>query len=289
LRLLVYTKPIPSLRMYRSIANIWLILSLTGCILMLQGHSQPLAAQELRKVENVAFGRGEKLTYRVVYNSRFTGNVYAGDASLEIQPTTIMIGGRPAMHIVGLGSTRGVFNLFFRVDNRYETYIDERAIAPLMFIRRIHEGSYRKHQTVSFNQRTNIATSNTATVEVVPYVQDIISAFFYARTLDISNAKPGDTFPVDFFLDDSVYVTHIEYDGREQITTRQGTFNTLRFRPMVLTGSVFSQPYPMTMWISDDRNKIPVLIESGLKVGSIRMELSDYAGLRNPLYSRLRD
>lgn len=262
---------------------------LSGCVLMIQAHSRPLAAQQLRTVENTAYGRGEKLSYRVVYNSRFTGNVYAGDASLEIQPANMMIGGRPSMHIVGLGSTRGLFNLFFHVDNRYETYIDEQTIAPLMFIRRIKEGSYRKHQTVSFDQRNNIATSNTATVEVVPYVQDIISAFFYARTLDISKAKPGDTFPVDFFLDDSVYVTQIEYDGREQITTREGTFNTLRFKPMVLTGKVFSQPYPMTLWISDDKNRIPVLIESGLKVGSIRMELSEYEGLRNPLYSRIRD
>ncbi len=239
--------------------------------------------KELRTINNTAFQRGEKITFRVSYNSRLLGSVRAGEASLEIRPHNHIIGGRNTMHVVGIGETRGLFNLFFRVENRYETFIDEQAIAPLLFIRRINEGGYRKSQDVMFNHFNNIAESNTATVPVVPYVQDIISAFYFARTMDMSDVKVGDEFEVDFFLDDSVYVTKIVFDGREQVTTRLGTFNTLRFKPMVLEGTVFSQPYPMTMWISDDKNKIPVLLESGLVVGSIRMELSEYKGLRNPL------
>ncbi len=239
--------------------------------------------KELRTINNTAFQRGEKITFRVSYNSRLLGSVRAGEASLEIRPHNHKIGGRNTMHVVGIGETRGLFNLFFRVENRYETFIDEQAIAPLLFIRRINEGGYRKSQDVMFNHFNNIAESNTATVPVVPYVQDIISAFYFARTMDMSDVKVGDEFEVDFFLDDSVYVTKIVFDGREQVTTRLGTFNTLRFKPMVLEGTVFSQPYPMTMWISDDKNKIPVLLESGLVVGSIRMELSEYKGLRNPL------
>ena len=239
--------------------------------------------KELRTINNTAFQRGEKISFRVSYNSRLLGSVRAGEASLEIGPNNQIIGGRNTMHVVGIGETRGLFNLFFRVENRYETYIDEKAIAPLLFIRRINEGGYRKSQDVMFNHYNNIAESNTATVPVVPYVQDIISAFYYARTMDMSDVKKGDEFEVDFFLDDTVYVSKIVFEGREKITTRLGTFNTLRFKPMVLEGTVFDQPYPMTMWISDDKNKIPVLLESGLVVGSIRMELSEYQGLRHPL------
>ena len=240
---------------------------------------------QLRKIENNSFHRGEFMVFRAYYNSRLTGNVTAGEATLEVRPTNMIIGGRSTMHVVSEARTRGLFNLFFRVTNRYESYLDEQAIAPLMFIRRINEGGYIKNQDVMFNHYDNIATSNTATVPIAPYVQDIISAFYFARTYDYSDAQVGDAFNVDFFLDDTVYVTRIVFDGREQIKTRVGTVNTLRFKPMVLEGTVFNQPYPMTLWITDDKNKIPVMIESGLVVGRVRLELTEYKGLRNPFSS----
>lgn len=256
--------------------------------LLFTGLQFSAVAQEFRKLENNAFQRGEKLNYRVFYDSYVTGNVNAGTASLEILPNNEVIAGRNTMNVVGLGRTQGAFNFFFRVVNRYETYLDEQAIVPLLFIRRINEGGYRKSQDVMFNQRENIAISNTATVSVVPNVQDIISAFYYLRTYDFDDAKEGDIFEVNFFLDDSVYVSRVVFDGRENITTRGGTYRTLRFRPQVLTGDVFGQPYPMTLWISDDKNKIPVLAQSGIVVGSVKMELTSYEGLKNPMSSKIR-
>ncbi len=244
--------------------------------------------QELRKIENSAFQRGEKISYRVFYDSYVTGNVNAGFASLEIRPENEVIAGRNTMNVVGIGRTRGAFNFFFRVVNRYETYLDEEAIVPLLFIRRINEGGYKKSQDVVFNQFENIAVSNTATVPVIPNVQDIISAFYYLRTYDYDDAEVGDIYDVSFFLDDTVYVSRVVFDGREEVNTRIGTFRTLRFKPQVLAGDVFSQPYPMTLWISDDKNKIPVMIQSGIIVGSIKMELVDFSGLKNPMNSKIR-
>jgi len=244
--------------------------------------------QEMREVENTAFSPGEKLVFRAYYSSALTGNVTAGEASLEVLQNTEVIGGRSTMPVIGLMRTRGLFNLFFRVNNRFESYIDRSAIAPLLFIRRVEEGKYRKSQDVMFNHFDKVAVSNSGTVPIPAYVQDIISAFFFARTYAFENPKVGDEFNVDFFLDDSVYVTRIVFDGYERINTRLGTFNTLRFKPMVLKGKVFSQPYPMTLWISDDKNRVPLLVESGLVVGSVKLELSEYQGLRNPLTSKIR-
>ncbi len=249
---------------------------------------QEAEAQQLRKIENTAFQRGEKLTYRVFYDSYLTGNVLAGEASLEIRPDNEVISGRNTMNVIGLGRSKGAFNFFFRVVNRYETFLDQEAILPLLFIRRINEGGYRKSQDVMFNQINNIAISNTATVPVVENVQDIISAFYYLRTYDYDQAKIGDVYDVNFFLDDTVYVSRVMFDGREEVTTRMGTFKTLRFKPQVLTGDVFRQPYPMTLWISDDKNKIPVLAQSGIVVGSVKMELTGFEGLRNPMSSKIK-
>ncbi len=259
-------------------------------LLILEGRlvSAQVAGQGLREVENTAFSPGERLVFRAFYSSALTGNVTAGDASLEILETPRAIGGRTTMPVIGLMRTRGVFNLFFRVNNRFESYIDHSAIAPLLFIRRVEEGKYRKSEDVMFNHFNRLAISNTATVPIPAYVQDIISAFYFARTYKFENPKIGDEFKVDFFLSDSVYVTRIVFDGYERIKTRLGTFNTLRFKPMVLRGKVFSQPYPMTLWISDDKNRVPLLVESGLVVGSVKLELSEYKGLRNPLTSKIR-
>ncbi len=244
--------------------------------------------RQMRTIENSVFARGEMMHFTAYYNSRLTGNVRAGEAILEIQPSHITLGGRPAMHVVGQINSRGLFSFFFKVENRYDSYIDDAAIAPLQFSRNIREGSYHRYEHVEFDHIGQVAVSNRATTDIVPYTQDLISAFYYARTLDVDNARPGDAFAVDFFFGDTLYVTRIIYEGREQVTTRTGTFNTLKFKPMVLEGTVFSQPYPMTLWVSDDRNKIPVLIESGLKVGSIRMELDDFRGLRHPLSAKVR-
>lgn len=244
-----------------------------------------LMGQAMRHQPNSAFGPGERLFFRAYYSSALTGNVLAGDASLEIQPTLETIGNRNAMRVVGTMHSRGVFSLFFRVNNRFESLIDNAAIAPLFFMRRIEEGRYRRNQDVRFNHTARTATSNTTTVSIPSYVQDLISVFYFSRTLPLQNPSVGDQFVVDFFLDDSVYVTRIVFDGYERITTRLGTFNTMRFKPMVLTGKVFSQPYPMTLWISNDMNRIPVRIQTGLSVGSLKLELSEFSGLRNPITS----
>lgn len=265
------------------------LVAVTVFLVFPQG-SGPLQAsvKEMRKLENAVFDRGEAIRFMVYYNSRLTGNVRAGEASLEVQPTTMYVNGRPTMHVVGLVNSRGLFNFFFKVENRYDTYIDDSAIAPLRFSRNIKEGNYRRYEQVSFDHIRQVAVSNRATTEILPYTQDMISAFYYARTFDVDGARPGDAFSVDFFFGDTVYVSRIVYEGREQVTTRLGTFNTLKFKPEVLEGQVFSQPYPMTMWISDDRNKVPLLIESGLVVGNIRMELSEFSGLKYPLRSKVR-
>lgn len=254
----------------------------------------PLSAQTLRTVKNNAFKRGECLRYKVYYDAILTGKVNAGEAELEVKDENKLIANRNTLHVVGLGLTKGAFNLFFKVVDRYETYIDETALIPWVFIRRVNEGGYKISQDVTFNQFKKTATSlnnknNTTTkATVTENVQDIISALYYARTLDFSNAKIGQEFIVPFFLDDSMYTSKIIYQGKETITIGLGKFSCLKFKPMVATGSVFSDPYPMTLWVTDDKNHIPLLAESAILVGSVKLELIKYSGLANTLSSKIQ-
>lgn len=256
------------------------------CLLVLAFMAMHVYAGEpVRHVENNAFRRGEILVFNAMYHSRMTGSVTAGDARLEIMHDNTQVDGRTTMHIKGTANTRGVFNLFFRVENYYHSYVDEKTLAPLRFHRNIREGRYRREDNVHFDHQNNLAFSERDTTIIPPFVQDIISALYFARTFDMAHVKPGDSFEVDFYLSDSVYVSRILFEGREQITTRLGTFNTLVFKPQVQEGTVFNQPYPMTLWISDDKNKIPIRVESGLIVGTARLDLAQFGGLRNPITS----
>jgi hypothetical protein len=256
--------------------------------------SLPALTQDLRKIPNESFQRGEKLTYRAYYDAFLTGKVTAGEAVLEVAKENKIISGRNTMHIIGRGYSKGAFNFFFRVRDNYETYIDEETLAPWLFIRRVYEGGYTASQDVTFNQHKKLAYfvdnkhKRSTVISTPQYAHDIISAFYYARNLDFTNASINQEYPVQFLFDDSVYVSKIVYLGKETIKTSTGTYRCLKFKPMVLTGNVFSDPYPMVLWITDDKNRIPVMGESKILVGTVKLELTKAEGLRNPMTSKIR-
>ncbi len=241
----------------------------------------------LRKINNTAFKPGEKLRYRVHY-----GFVDAGEAELEVMNEQKSFGGRPTYHVVGTGKTLGAFDWFFKVRDRYESYIDQEAMVPWFFIRRVDEGGYKINENTTFNPykstATNEATRNKKVLEKTTYdvpanIQDMLSAYYYARMLDFSNAKVGDIFPIDAFIDNEVVPMNIKYVGKEVVKNRLGSVNCMKFKPLLQTGRVFKEKEEMTIWISDDANRIPIRLETAVIVGSVKMDLVEYKNLANPL------
>lgn len=237
--------------------------------------------QDYRKVENLAFSNGEKLTFRIYFNSLLTGNIKAGQLTLEVNPDNVSINNRNALHVVARGWTTGIVEFFYKVDDKFESYIDQETLVPLRFIQRKKENKYKKEEVINFNRQELFAVSNTSKKKITGNTQDMLSAFYYARTLNVSNLNAGNYFKIPFYLDDSVYVSKIVYAGKEQIKTKMGVFNCLKFKPMVVKGKVFDESYPVTLWVTDDVNRIPILIESKLSVGEARIELTSYDGVSN--------
>ena len=260
----------------------------TGFLILMLIFTTALFAQKFRTINNQAFRRGEKLEYKVYYHSTLTGKVAAGTGTLEVKAGNRKFKNRNTMHIVGIGRSKGAFNWFFKVDDRFETYIDEEGMFPWLFINRTREGRYKKDDDITFHQDHGRAVSRNAITRLPENVQDLISGFYYARTLDITKLATGGGFTVPFFLNDSVYESQIIYEGKEVITTKLGTFNCLKFKPMVVKGGVFSDPYPMTIWVTDDRNRVPILFESAVIVGKVKMELIEYTGLANPFTAKVK-
>jgi hypothetical protein len=246
---------------------------------------------QLRKVNNEAFQRGEKLTFSVYYDALLTGQVKAGTAVFEVKDENRLINDRPTYHITADGKTKGAFNWFFKVIDRYETYLDEQALVPWLFIRRVNEGGYIINQDITFNQGKKVAyfkdnkKDRSASIATPENIQDMVSAIYYARTFEYSNSSGDGEFPVNFMLDDTVYNTKFIYLGKETVNTSLGKIHCLKFKPQVLTGNVFSDPYPLIVYVSDDKNRVPVMAESQILVGKVRLELIDYAGLKNPFTS----
>jgi len=234
---------------------------------------------ELRELNYNAFQAGEKLHYKFAY-----GFINAGVATLEVKKVEKKIQDRDLLHIVGVGKSISAFDWFFKVRDRYETYIDEKGVFPWLFVRRIHEGGYEKAQDYKFYQSHGyVVNEDKERYEVPEAVQDMLSSFYYARTLDFSSAKKGDVFIVQSFVDEEVYPLRIKYAGKKTIKIKEGKFRCHVFHPQVQEGRIFETDEDLTVYITADENKIPILAKAKILVGSIRMELTGYENLANPI------
>lgn len=231
-----------------------------------------------RKTTNNAFKRGEELTYRIHY-----GAVNAGVAIMSVENSNKLINGRPTLHVVGTGTSKGAFDWVFKIRDRYESYMDEEALMPWLFIRRVDEGGFKINQNQSFDHHTGKVNSNGKSLVVPKYIQDMLSAFYYARTIDYSKAKKGDLFEVKTFVDDEVWDLKIKFLGKETVKADVGKINCLKFCPVVQKGRVFKKEDDLTFWISDDANHVPVRAQGEILVGSIRMDLIKVSGLSNTM------
>lgn len=234
---------------------------------------------EYRKVVNHAFKAGERTEYLVHY-----GPIDAGVASLEIRKTDTKIKGRELLHIVGIGKTRGITDVFFHIDDVYETYIDKEGVFPWLFKRDVHEGGYEIQQLYKFYQNKKVVQTQKGVEHKVPAnIQDMVSATYFARTMDLTNIQKGDTINIKSFVDDEIFDLMIQYVGTEVIKIKSGKYRCMKFNPVIQVGRIFHTAEDLEVWISDDENKIPVLCKAKLLVGSIKVELINYSGISNPM------
>lgn len=232
----------------------------------------------LRSVDNKAYQSGEVLKYRLHY-----GIINAGTARLEVKKLEKKIGGREIYHMVGTGKTASTFDLFFKVRDRYETYMDVEGAFPWVFVRNVNEGGYKINQKYKFMQKQKkIDNGKGKTFDAPEGIQDMLSAFYYARTIDFSNAKVGEIFTIWSFVDDELWPLKIKYAGKETIKVNRKKYKAIKFHPVIQSGRLFKNEDDVNIWISDDENKIPLLAQAKVLIGSIKMELTGTKGLANP-------
>ncbi len=250
---------------------------LFACILI----STNTFSQELNKDGQVAFQPGEHLHYKFNY-----GIFTAAEADLQVSNSDTKFEGKPSYRIVADGKTTGTFDIFFKVRNRYESFIDCTTLLPYLYRENRREGKYRHTDNVVFNHEDNKITASKGIFPFLGKVFDFPSAYFYARCLDMSKIKVGEKITFHYFLEDKIQALTITYFGKETVECSMGKFNCLKFSPEIIPGNIFRKDSRFYLWITDDKNRIPVKAQAEVVVGSLTMDLTQAKGLKFPLNSQ---
>ncbi|PRY40851.1 uncharacterized protein DUF3108 [Spirosoma oryzae] len=235
-----------------------------------------------RRVVNNSFGPGEHLEYRVHY-----GFLNAAEATVDVSPTLYKVNERPCYRVNVDGRTVGAFDLVTRIRDTWRSYIDTSAILPQKFYTNLQENDYRKEENITFNHATNTVKAEERTerdvFHVPDNVHDLISGYYFLRTIDFTHIANGQVLEVPAFYDDMVYNMKVRYRGRQVLKTKQGKINVIRLHPVLPSNKLFKEEESIRIFVSDDVNKIPVKVEVDLWVGSMVMDLRQNSGLKQDL------
>jgi hypothetical protein len=217
--------------------------------------------------EAVPFGDGEILTFSIQY-----GLIYAGDATLEIRNVATLDSAR-AYHITSLARTNSTFDVLFKVRDRVDSFMDVNNLFSLRFEKHLREGKFKRDEKVVFDQKNHLAVYDDKKVPIPPNTQDFLSALYYVRTLPIdvgmaiamANHTGGKNYPI-----------YIKVLRRERVKVPAGEFDCLVCEPVLQTTSIFENKGKLTIWLTDDRVKMPVLMRSKVVIGAFEALLKQY-------------
>lgn len=257
-----------------------LALTLSGISMMPKPSLPPV---DICGAKNLTTQHNETVLYDVFYT---VAGIYIKAGEATFTNKVEKLSGRTAFHITAEGKTNDKYDYLYKVRDRYETYIDTATMEPLKFVRNIDENGHKHYENITFNQSAKTAVTDKGVFKMPDCVQDVISAVYCARNINFDNFKTDDKIPFKMFLDNEIYDMYIRYLGKEDIKTKFGKFKAIKFRPLLVKGSIFEGGEKMTVWVSDDPNHIPLRLESPIIVGSVKMDMMGYGGLKYPLSSQ---
>jgi hypothetical protein len=153
-------------------------------------------------------------------------------------------------------------------------------MTPYLYTENIREANYRRNDKARFYQDEKKVVSNTGTFKSSGQIFDVVSAYYFARNLNINALKEGDSFSLDYFLNDGISKMDIQYVGKEVVKTSLGYIRCIKFSPSIQPGRIFRKNSKLYLWITDDANRIPVKAHVEILVGSVTLELINAEGLK---------
>lgn len=274
------------MRVFQYVTRVFISLSL------LFGVMNNVSGQECT-APNTTFKIGEEITYVLSYDW-FVFWTEVGEAVITVSDTSY--NDTPAYRYHALGTTYPNWNWIFKVKDEFETIVDKKTLKPFASSRIIREGKYRQRDKYHYNYpdsvayartKTNDNPTNIDTIPITPCTFDIMSALLYARNLDFSKYKKGESIPITVLLDKEAYPIYFRYQGIENYKLKHvGTFECVKFSVMLVEGEMFHEGENMTIWVTNDDNHIVIYAESPILVGSIKVRVSEIKNNRYPLTSK---
>lgn len=236
-------------------------------------------AQTLPYLPEPTYKVGEKLTYKLRY-----GILSAATGVLTVDTPDLELSNKNTLHLHAFGQTSGAFSMLYKVKNRYDSYIDNKNFMPYLYIEDIQENNYRRKEYAIFDHLTASVQGNKGNFKSnTSQIFDLVSAYYFARNLDLTTLKPGDYFKIPYFLNDEVTELKIFYVGTEKIKTSLGEVDCIKFNPEIKSARIFKEDSKLYLWVTNDGNRIPVKAHVDIIIGSITMELTKAEGLKHEL------
>lgn len=252
------------------------------CAILVGNTSTKILDEDFCGLHNTTTQDGEVINYTIFYS---VAGMYVNAGLVSFSNKLEELNGKTVYHVIGEGHSNSSYDWIYKVRDKYESYIDTTTLLPLKFVRNVREGSNRKNESVLFNHEMQTATTNDKKVKIPYCIHDVLSAVYYARNINFEKYKPNEKIPFKLFLDGEIHNVYIRYLGKEELRTKYGKFKTIKFKPLVIKGTIFKGGENMTVWVSDDANHVAVRIESPILIGSVKVDLSGYRKLRYPLTS----
>ncbi len=215
----------------------------------------------------VPFGEGELLTFSIQY-----GLIYAGEATLEIRNIAGVDSAR-AYHIISTARTSSAFDHVFKVRDRHDSLLDYDNLFSLSFEKHLREGKFKRDEKVTFDQKRHLAIYPDKQVPIPPNTQDFLSALYYARTLPLD---VGQAIAMANHTGGKNYPIYIKVLRRERVKVPAGEFDCLVVEPVLQTTSLFENKGKLTIWVTDDTVRMPVLLRSKVVIGAFEAVLKSY-------------
>ena len=238
--------------------------------------------REFRSIPQTAFTVGERLVFDVGYSF-----IVAGEAVMSI-PRMDTVSGRPAYQILFTVNSTPTFSWIFKVEDRYETILDKEGLFPWRFSQRIREGKYSRDFEAAFDQRNHIARAENKEYPIPPYVHDVFSAFYFARTLDYSTFRPGQKHYLSNFYKDTTYSLAIKFLGYQRLDVDAGKFDCVIVEPLITEGGLFKSEGRIIIWMTNDERRLPVKVSTKVAIGSIDTELREYSGVNGEIKAKVK-
>ena len=247
----------------------------------------PIAAHAQCHIESKAFASGEVIKYGAYYN---WGLIWLHAGEVEFNVTSKKYEGRNVHHLYGYGTSFKSYDWIFKIREKYQAYVDPETLLPLWYERDVYEGGYTAFEDYKFDYGNNVIntyvqkgkrTGVYGALPLTPCLFDVMSAVYYFRSVDFSKYRVGDKIPLNMILDSESYQLYMRYLGKEEVKTRdKKKYKCLKFAIQLVEGTIFKGDEDAIIWVTDDQNKVPVIVEAQILVGSVKAILTETKGLK---------